>query len=426
MSEGTSVTLKGWITRLRRHKNKYFFDLEDRDSSIECIILTDVLEMIADIRKHLKVEASVVVEGEITRRRQRNQVTCSDVSILGPVVRSMSPRPRTSNIDKPGLTDHVLKNQHMYLRNPKRRAMMLLRHEMLGFFHSWFRDHDFIEFTAPILVSSSLYKVSTAIGVTIHGEDVFMSQCAGPYLEAATHSLERVYNIGPSFRAEKSKSRSHLLEYFHVKADMAYCDRESLMSTVENLVKDGVEFARTLKHLTEQLGDPDYDLPSLKNDRFPRISYRDALKLLSEEYDLPAQFNRSLGTAQSEALASRFETPFWIVGMPRRIEPFLYAVDPTDDELTMTADLMAPQNYGELCGIAEKIFDLDQLDLRLAEKGLTDDKRFEWQRELRTLGSVPHGGLGMGFERFLRWISGGDHVRDFTSFPRMFGRRIYP
>lgn len=424
VESGERVELRGWVAGLRDHGGLVFFDVEDRDAAIQCVVRRGVLDASDGLRSLLKPEAAVCVAGRILVREGEPELHCERVEVLGPVVRPVSPAPRTADLGDSSLTDHQLTNRHIYLRNPRVRAAMLIRHEFLGFFHEWFRERGFIDFSAPVLTPVPLYHDSTAVEVELRGERVFLTQCVGFYLEAAMFGLDRVYNLGPSFRAEESRSRRHLIEYWHIKAELAFCDRESLMCLVEELIRDGIEFARSLPHLVEAAGGS--GAGGLPAEPFPRIGYREALRTLSEEHGLDVEFGRSLGSAHEEALGSRYETPFWIVGNARSVEPFPYAVDPSDDGLTMTADLIAPAGYGELLGVAEKIADLDELDRRMVEKGRRGDARYEWVRDLRTLGSVPHGGFGMGFERFLRWAVGVDHVRDFAGFPRSFGRRIRP
>ncbi|MDE0268808.1 MAG: asparagine--tRNA ligase [Acidimicrobiaceae bacterium] len=428
LEDGTHVNLQGWIVRLRKHGSLTFFDLENSKSSIQCVVSRELLKATDGLQSLLKPEAAIVVEGKIATRKDNPQLPpdliCEYIEVVGPVIKPMSPSPRTADLDASGLTDHKLTNQHMYMRNPKIRAAMLLRHELLGFFHRWFRENDFVEFTAPVLTPIPIYQDKTAIDLEIHGENVFLTQCVGFYLEAAIHGLDRVYNIGPSFRKEKSRGRRHLMEYWHIKAGIAFCDRERMMGVVEDLIQQGVAFSQNLRSLISTFGGS--VCKPLPEGPFPRISYREACGLISETTGKTMQFGSSLSPDRQNVLGTRFDTPFWVVGMPRTIEPFPYVIDPDDDELTMTADLLAPGDYGELLGVAEKISDLAELDERMLEKGREKDSRYQWVRDLRNLGAAPQAGFGLGFERFLRWIAQGYHVRDFIGFPRMFGRKIHP
>lgn len=255
-------------------------------------------------------------------------------------------------------------------------------------------------------------------------EDVFLTQCVGFYLEAAVHAFEKVYNIGPSFRGEESRSKRHLAEYWHVKAEVAFGDIEDIISIVENLIGHVVaQCQREINAVVSILGG---EPPDIRWETpFPRISYREAVSILdSSGHTL--EFGNSLASAEEELLSGRFESPFWVTGLPRATEPFPYVISPTDPEVTQTADLIADRGFGELLGVAEKITDLTMLDERLAEKGKVDDYRYDWIRELRQFGCVPHIGFGMGLERLIRWLLNIPHVRDTIPFPRIFRRRVYP
>ena len=247
----------------------------------------------------------------------------------------------------------------------------------------------------------------------------------GFYLEQAVHSFEKIYNMGPSFRAEESRSKRHLMEYWHIKAELAFTDFESLAKIVETLIHDitqqciyeGSKLAETIGTSVCSHG---LKVP------FPRIDYLEAVQWLHDQA-CDIEPGKSLGSEEEALLSQRFgDTPFWVVGIPRTIEPFPYVIDSADICRTKTADLIASKGFGELLGIAEKIHLPEMLDERLKEKGKAGDPRYEWLRELRQFGCVPHGGFGMGLERLIRWLLQIPHVRDTIPFHRAFGRRIHP
>lgn len=307
----------------------------------------------------------------------------------------------------------------------KLAAILKFRHILTRIVHQWFHENGFIEIHAPVLTPTRLYDDRTAMAIEVHGQDVYLTQCVGFYLEQAVHAFEKIYNIGPSFRAEESRSKRHLMEYWHIKTELAFMDFEDMASVVERFIRDvseqcireGRELANIIG--TEMCGD------GLKTP-FPRIDYAEAVKWLKTQGS-DIEFGKSLGSDEETLLSQRFgETPFWVVGIPRSIEPFPYVIDATDTRRTKTADLIASRGFGELLGIAEKIHSLTMLDERLAEKGKAGDARYEWLRELRQYGCVPHGGFGMGLERFIRWLLQIPHVRDTIPFHRAFGRRIDP
>ena len=239
-------------------------------------------------------------------------------------------------------------------------------------------------------------------------------------------AFEKCYNLGPSFRAEEGKSKRHLIEYWHIKGELAWVNREDIMATVEKLIFDLVTYAReSLSHLGDEVGHgitPDNVQPP-----YPRMSYPDAIDVL-QKAGFKIKFGESLSDEEERHLGKDYDTPFWVMGNPTSIEPFPYCVDPDDPRLTMTADLIAPRGYGELCGVAEKITDIDELKERMKAKGKDPNNtpKYDWVREMREVGFAPHGGFGMGLERVVRWVFGHSHVRDFTAFPRSFGRRMRP
>jgi asparaginyl-tRNA synthetase len=288
----------------------------------------------------------------------------------------------------------------------------------------WFNKNSFIEIDAPILTPIPLYDDGSAMGITVHDENVFLTQCVGYYLEAAVHAFERVYNMGPSFRGEESRSKRHLMEYWHIKAELAFGNREDIISLVEDITsyltakcyEDGEEIFKTLG--------VEMCMDGLKTP-FARISYEDAIGHLKDE-GIDIEYGKGLGSKEEEILSKLYDGPFWVVGIPRCIEPFPYCIDQNDNRITMVADLIASNGYGELLGVAEKIHDFDMLIERMQEKNKHVDPRYDWVREVHQMGCVPHIAFGMGVERMIRWLLNITHVRDAMPFPRIFRRRIYP
>jgi len=307
--------------------------------------------------------------------------------------------------------------------NEKIMAILKFRHILTRIVHQWFHENGFIEIHAPVLTPTPLYDDRTAMSLKVHGQDVFLTQCVGFYLEQAVHAFKKIYNIGPSFRAEESRSKRHLMEYWHIKAELTFVDFEDIAATVEHFIRDISEKSiREGSELARVIG-TDMCEDGLKTP-FPRIDYGKAVEWLKAQGS-EMEFGKSLGSDDESLLSNRFgNTPFWVVGIPRSIEPFPYVIDSADPCRTKTADLIASRGFGELLGIAEKIHELPMLDERLTEKNKAGDARYEWLRELRQYGCVPHGGFGMGLERFIRWLLQIPHVRDTIPFHRAFGRKI--
>ncbi len=441
--EGTAVTLLGWIKARRDMGQLVFLDICDSTGAIQVVVKGSQLEetegqttvaikshteVISDtftIAKTVPLESAVSVQGDIMHGPQGFEMHVDSIEIIGQANKQFSPRPR-SNIDilDGNLADHLIRHRHLYLRNDKLAAILRFRHLLMGAIHGWFRGKGFVEITAPVLTPVPLYEDGTAMSLDVDDERVFLTQCVGFYLESAIHAFENVYNMGPSFRAEETRSKRHLMEYWHIKAELAWVDLDDLIAVVEDLISQMVAFCldecdEIASILGKKICAHGLATP------FPRISYVEAIERL-HQLGIPFEFGTSLGSAEEQALSQQFVSPFWITGIPRKIEPFPYVIDKFDPRLTRTADLIATGGYGELLGVAEKIHDLSELDERMREKGKFGDPRYDWVRQLREFGCVPHGGFGMGLERFIRWLLDIPHVRDTIPFPRIFRRKIIP
>jgi len=426
--EGIVVEFYGWVKTRRQHKRVVFLDVTDSTGTVQCVVEAGN-KLAFELARRISQETAVKVIGIISETGRPNpprELHVHEIEIIGTSEINVSPYPR-SNIDiqDPRLQEQLLDKRYFYLRNEKIAAILKFRHILTRIVHQWFHENGFIEIHAPVLTPIPLYDDRSPIALTVHGQNVYLTQCVGFYLEAAVHAFEKVYNIGPSFRAEESRSKRHLMEYWHIKAELAFVDLEDMVSVVERFVRDvserSIHKGRELANIigTEMCDD------GLKTP-FPRIDYAEAVEWLKTEGS-DIEFGKSLGSDEETKLSQRFgNSPFWVVGIPRSIEPFPYVIDSADPRCTKTADLIASRGYGELLGIAEKISTLQMLDERLAEKGKAGDARYEWLRELRQYGCVSHGGFGMGLERFIRWLLKIPHVRDTILFHRAFGRRIDP
>lgn len=423
---GASVTLLGWVRRKRQHGNVVFLDIVDSTGLIQVVAdKPSVSEEDYEIFKKVNCEAAVEIVGMLDRNDDKIEIHAKSINVIGDAVKQFSPSPRSDfDIFDPSLADHMLRNRHAYIRNPKIMAILRFRHILMSHMREWFNKNGFIEINAPILTPIPLYEDGSAMGIKVHNEEVFLTQCVGYYLEAAVHAFERVYNMGPSFRGEESRSKRHLMEYWHIKAELAFGNREDIINLVESIIS----------HLTEKCYEDSYEIlkilgvdmcmDGLKTP-YHRISYEDAITYLQKE-NIEIKYGKGLGSKEEEVLSKLYDGPFWVVGIPRCIEPFPYCVDQSDKRITMVADLIASNGYGELLGVAEKIHDFDMLKERMQEKDKLDDSRYEWVREVHQMGCVPHIAFGMGVERLIRWLLNISHVRDAIPFPRIFRRRIYP
>jgi len=427
-TEGTDVELYGWVKTRRGHRHVVFLDIADSTGSVQCVVEAGNKSAF-ELARRISQETAVKITGILTDTGRTNpprEIRVHDIEVVGASTINVSPYPRGNiDIQDPRLQEQLLDKRHFYLRNEKLAAILKFRHILTRIVHQWFHENGFIEIHAPVLTPTPLYDDRTPIALKVHGQNVYLTQCVGFYLEAAVHAFEKIYNIGPSFRAEESRSKRHLMEYWHIKAELAFVDLEDMFSVVELFIRDVSE--RSI-HEGRELADiigTEICSDGLKTP-FPRIDYAETVEWLKAQGS-DIEFGKSLGSDEEILLSQRFDdTPFWVVGIPRSIEPFPYVIDVDDPRRTKTADLIASRGFGELLGIAEKIHTLPMLDERLAEKGKSGDARYEWLRELRQYGCVPHGGFGMGLERFIRWLLQIPHVRDTIPFHRAFGRRIDP
>ena len=431
LNSGEQVDMYGWVKSRRKHNHRIFLDIADSTGYIQAVADKDKLGAAAyDLAKRISPESAVKVTGILVDTGWPGpyfrEILADEIELIGLATLNISPHPRSEiDIFDPRLQEQLLDQRHFYLRNKQVAAILRFRHLLTGIVHNWFRQNGYMEIHAPVLTPTPLYDDRSPIGLNVHGQHVFLTQCVGFYMEQAVHSFEKIYNMGPSFRAEESRSKRHLMEYWHIKAELAFVDFEDLAQIVETLIQhvteqciaQGSEFAKSIR---TNICNHGLKIP------FPRIDYVEAVTwLMAKGCDIEP--GKSLGSEEEALLSKRFgATPFWVVGIPRSIEPFPYVIDPADTCRTKTADLIASNGFGELLGIAEKIHTLDMLDERLKEKGKTGDPRYEWLRDLRQFGCVPHGGFGMGLERLIRWLLQIPHVRDTIPFHRAFGRRIHP
>lgn len=428
---GSRVEILGWIKSKRCSKEHTFLSISDSTGTIQVVVERGVVnDEVFENCKSMTVESAVRVYGTLQKDGSDNgspdlEVLAIDFEVTNKATHQLSPPPRSEiDIFDPTLQNHFLNNRHFYLRNEKIMAILRFRAWLMGAVHQWFREQGFLEITAPTLTPVPLYEDGSALSVIVNNEKIYLTQCVGFYLEAAVHAFEKVYNLGPSFRGEESRSKRHLMEYWHIKAEIAFGDLEDIINFVESLIS----FVTT-KAMTEAVEFTDIVGHGLNidglNPPFPRMSYTEAVEILKAN-GLDFEFGKSLGSEEEAILSRDYNQPLWVVGIPRSIEPFPYVIDSNDTRCTMTADLIATKGYGELLGVAEKIHDPAMLDERMIEKGKDDNELYQWLRDMRNYGCVSHIGFGLGLERFIRWLMQIEHVRDTMPFPRTFRRKVRP
>lgn len=424
---GVDVSLSAWVATRRKGGNVVFLDLVDSTGKIQAIFdRSQVGPEVFVLAETVPTESAIHIRGRLeTRPQNPHDIRAHTMELIGADELRLSPQPRTArNVFDSGLADHVLHNRHLYIRNPKSMAILRFRSALMSYVRSWFEANNFLEIDAPVLTAVPLYEDGSAVSLQINDETVYLTQCVGYYLEAAVHAFERVYNMGPSFRGEESRSKRHLMEYWHIKAEIAFADLDDIIGIVESVISMVSRQCWALQSDVAKILGTSMCLDGMELP-FPRISYEEAARQLRAD-GFAFEFGTSLGSAEEAALSRQFQQPFWITGIPRTIEPFPYVIDPDDPRVTRVADLIATNGYGELLGVAEKISSTAMLDERMQEKGKFQDPRYEWIRDVHRSGCVPHAAFGMGLERLIRWLLNIEHVRDAAAFPRIFRRRIFP
>lgn len=416
----------GGLSQREKRGGVQFLDLADSTGIAQIVVEKNkVSKDEFKIAQKISIESAIEVRGTVTKNSRNQEITAHTIRVINQASLSISPSPR-ENIDifDPSLANQLLSKRHLYLRNPKVMAILRFRSFMLSRVRAWFEERKFLEINAPILTKLPLYMDDSALRLDVHGEEVFLTQCVGFYLEAATHAFERVYNMGPSFRGEESKSKRHLMEYWHIKAEAAFMDLEDIIATVESLFAYITGSCKTIGNEVSETLETHFCVEGAAIP-FERIQYAEAIEYLRKRsFDI--SFGHHLGSKEEAELSKNFSGPFWVVGIPRVVEPFPYVIDIHDPRITRVADLIASRGYGELLGTAEKICDHAELEERLKEKGKEKDTRYAWVREVHDFGCVPHAAFGMGVERMIRWLLDFPHVRDAIPFPRTFKRSVYP
>jgi asparaginyl-tRNA synthetase len=419
--------LRGWLVGRRDHGGVLFCDIRTGSSKTQAVFQSAILsgEVLGRVRR-APLESGFDLIGEFRdRETKQREFLVHDVASIheadDELIRQAFPKHEGSLREE--ALDRYLKYRHLSIRTDYSRAASMARGRLHKFLMEWLANEEYVEIHTPILTKLPLYDDQSAISLDLHDQRLFLTQCAGFYLEAAAHAFGRVFNIGPSFRAEDSKSTRHLVEYWHVKLEAVWTSRDELMSQAEALLLACLDYVQNeCQDLLTTFGSTPPARPSAP---FRRIQYRDAIAELRARGH-PIQFGDHIGSNEERVLKDMLVAPLWIAGSPRAVEPFPYRIDPEDKEVTITADLILPNGYGELLGVAEKITEIDELLERMREKGKDPDGAYSWVVDLRSAGCVPHAGLGMGFERLLRWLFQTHHVREFAAFPRIFGRDYSP
>ncbi len=419
--ESQKVCIRGWLHNSRSSGGMLFLTIRDGTGLLQCILKRDVLgaEKFSEAEK-LAPESTLELHGSVRndpRAPRGHELQVDEITVLH---RPTEEFPIAKKFHTPRF---LLDKRHLWIRSQKMQSIIRIRSQWLHAARSWLKTHGYTETQMPILITAAVEGGSTLFPVKYFENDAYLTQSWQLYAEATIASLGKIYTIAPSFRAEKSRTTRHLTEYWHLEVEAPWMDLEGIMKLEEDLLS-GIcqDIAETMLAEIGFLGRKVEYLKGIKPP-FPRLVYDKAIELLQRK-GVPIEWGADLGWKEEKVLSMQFETPFFVTHYPKGIKAFYHMPDPNRPEVTLSADLLAPEGYGEITGGGQRIHELEALLARIREENL-DARAYEWYVDLRKFGSVPHSGFGMGVERALSWMLKLKHIRDATLFPRTT-TRIYP
>jgi len=416
-----TVEIPGWLYNLRKSGKIVFPILRDGTGLMQCVALRSSLpEDVFESLKHLTQESSLIVRGRIRAEARAPGGYEMDVESAEILQRVSEDDPYPITPKEHGV-DFLMDHRHLWLRSQRQHAIIRVRHEIIKAVRDYFDSHGFTLVDTPIFTPAACEGTTTLFEVNyFDDEKAYLSQSGQLYSEATAMAFGKVYNFGPTFRAEKSKTRRHLTEFWMVEPEMAFADLEEVKRVAEEMILYIV--GRVLETRREEFKVLERDVSKLEAVQapFPRLSYDDAVKNLQERGS-EIQWGGDFGGADETILTKQFDRPIMVDRFPTAIKAFYMQPDLERPEVAMCVDVLAPEGYGEIIGGSQRIHDPELLLRRIDEHNLPREA-FNWYIDLRKYGTVPHGGFGMGIERCVAWICGLEHVRETTAFPRMLYR----
>jgi len=414
---GEQVEIRGWLTHKRSSGKVVFLVVRDGSGVVQCVAGRNDLppEQWADAER-LTQESAVILRG--TLRADARSPGGVELGLQSVQVVSLADGyPITP---KEHGTDFLMDHRHLWLRSPRQQAILRVRAEIVGAFRDFMDGEGFLLVDSPIFTPSACEGTTTLFETAYFDQKAYLTQSGQLYQEAAAMAFGRTYCFGPTFRAEKSKTRRHLIEFWMMEPEWAFATLDDVIALEERLLVYTV--GRVLTERAADLAVVERDVTKLQAIRgpFPRIHYNDAVKRLHEAGQA-FEWGGDLGGTDETVLSNQFETPIFVTHYPAAVKAFYMEPDPADERLSLSVDCLAPEGYGEIIGGGQRMASLELLTRRVDEHGLPQSD-FEWYKDLRRYGSVPHSGFGIGVERTLAWIAGLDHVRETIPFPRMLYR----
>jgi len=427
--DGQTVTIRGWLYNLRESGKLLFPIFRDGSGQIQGVVPKNaVAPEVFDALKGLTQESSVIVEGKVRADKRAPggyELDVSNVQVLQRVPEN-DPYPITP---KEHGVDFLMEHRHLWLRSPRQAAVLRVRAEIIRAARTFFDERGFVLTDPPIITPAACEGTTTLFPVDYFEEQAYLTQSGQLYIEATAMALGKVYSFGPTFRAEKSKTRRHLTEFWMVEPEVAYATLDDLMVLAEDFITYIVK--SVLERRRADLQTIGRDVAQLEKiaTPFPRISYDEAVQRLQEGHsqgklERKFEWGGDLGSPDETYLSSQFDRPVMVHRYPASVKAFYMEPDPQRPELALCVDVLAPEGYGEIIGGSQRSASYDLLVKRIREHNLPEEA-FKWYLDLRKYGSVPHSGFGMGIERAVSWICGLEHVRETIPFPRML-YRLYP
>jgi len=415
--EGKTVQLNGWVYNSRRSGKIGFLMVRDGFGIMQCIVAkNDVGEEAFEVFKSLTQESSLSVFGEVVKNDRApggfemvvSELTVHQLSSEYPIT------------PKEHGTDFLMNHRHLWLRSKRQHAILKVRHEIIKAVRDFFDSNDFTLCDSPIFTPNAAEGTSTLFGTDYFGNTAYLAQTGQLYGEAVAMAVGRHYNFGPTFRAEKSKTRRHLTEFWMVEPEIAYCEIDENMDWAERLILFIIE--RVLENRKNELDVLERDLGKLEHIKapFPRLSYTECVELLNKG-GIDFTWGDDFGAPEETFIGEQFNQPVMVHRFPTAIKAFYMKRDPENEKVVLGMDVLAPEGFGEIIGGSERETEINLLEDRIKDEEL-NQADYEWFLDLRRYGSVPHSGFGMGIERVVAWICNLPHVRETIPFPRTIGR----
>ena len=427
--EGQSVQIRGWLYNSRESGKLLFPIFRDGTGTVQGVAhVKSVPAEVFETLKGLTQESSVIVTGKVRADKRAPGGYELDVENIEVVQRVPESDPYPITLKEHGV-DFLMERRHLWVRSPRQSAILRIRAEIMRAAAEYFDTNGFIRTDPPILTPAACEGTSTLFPVDYFGDPAFLTQSGQLYIESTALALGKVYSFGPTFRAEKSKTRRHLTEFWMIEPEVAYCDLDGLMELAENFISHIVQ--SVLKNRAPELEVIGRDVEKLKKitPPFPRLRYDQAAKMLNEAHakgllEQPFEYGNDFGSPDETWLSSQFDKPVMVHRCPAAVKAFYMEPDPKDANFAMCVDVLAPEGYGEVIGGSQRVSSYELLKNRIEAHSLPMEA-FQWYLDLRRYGSVPHSGFGMGIERAVAWVCGLEHVRETIPFARTL-HRIYP